>query len=538
MKNKKDIIKQLAEEAGVEPTQDKEINENDYDEVYNPFVKYSKKGFKYILTDSLAEELLGVYSFRTIYGKRTEDVYIYQDGIWALSGREIIKTKVEEMLKKHSTTKAVNEVFEKIKRLTAISQEEFDEIPEDKLCLQNGVYDLTENKLLPYSPIYYFKSKLPIHFIEGQDCPTIKTFFEETFYTDDIPVIQEWFGFHLFRKYFIKKAMILFGPTDTGKSVVLNLLNSFIGAKNISAISLHRISAHDKFACGSLFGKLGNIVDDLSFSDLSDAGGFKMATGGGYLPAEHKFGDPFQFMSFAKQTYATNKIPSLDSEHTDDAYYNRWLPICCDNQVSKEEQDKFLLQKLTTKEELAGLFNYALEGLQLLLKNGCFSFNKSIEEIKNIMEKHSDGLTAFVQDCLIKGAESSRISKQEMFDYYSAYAEKKQLKRLSKEQLGRRLEKVCTFITAKNDSKVRFWVGAEINFKSSDKDTFDTLLKVKGVHEESNKIGKNSDTLNVYMISDETSKVSKLDDTIDTFITKELSEEDKAKLMSGGTITV
>ena len=45
--------------------------------------------------------------------------------------------------------------------------------------------------------------------------------------------------------------------------------------------------------------------------------------------AEYKFGDSFQFLNFAKHTFATNKIPSVE-DVDDAAYYDRWIPIAFD----------------------------------------------------------------------------------------------------------------------------------------------------------------------------------------------------------------
>lgn len=427
----------------------------------------------YVKIDNVVEDLLKLYSFKTIYGKRGEDVWCYnnKNGIWTLDGRALIKTQAEKLLGKYGKIGPINEIFEKIKRLTEIKKEDFDNTPEELICVNNGVINVKTKELLPFDPEYNFKTKLDLTYNPQEDCPEIKKFFEETFYPDDNPVIQEWLGFHLYKRYFIKKAMILFGPKDTGKTIFLNLLTRFVGENNKTGISLHLITKNDKFTLQFLKDKLANIYDDLSFKDLNDAGGFKIACGGGRISAEYKFGDSFEFMNYAKNTFATNKIPVLDSD-PDDAYYLRWIPIPCDSEISEEEQDKFLIDKLTTEKELSGLLNYALEGLQRLLKKGKFSFEKSVEEVKNLMEKNSNHFVAFVTDCLIRSP-GERITKEEMFELYKCYAEQNNLKMHSKTQLGRGLEKYAPFISAKRE-KERYWEGAGIDPKNK---TLTTLLK-------------------------------------------------------------
>ena len=54
---------------------------------------------------------------------------------------------------------------------------------------------------------------------------------------------------------------------------------------------------------------------------------------------------------------------------SDDVFYSRCIPIPFDNPIPKEKQNPFLLKEITTKEEMSGLLNWALEGLDRLFKN-------------------------------------------------------------------------------------------------------------------------------------------------------------------------
>jgi len=439
------------------------------------YIKWGQFG-PFVLIDDLIEGEFNLNEIKTIYGKRGEDVWFYDklSGLWNCNGREIIKSRCEELLKNYSKNAVIGEIFEKIKRLTVTEKDEFfnNNNFSQLICLQNGVLDVIGRKLKPFSPEYNFRTKQNIIYNKDCDCTNIKKFISETFYESDIPVIQEWIGFNEYKKHFIKKAMILFGPKNTGKTVFLNLLIRFIGEKNKTGISLHSISKGDKFTLSFLKDKLANIYDDLSFNDLKDAGGFKIATGGGYVTAEYKFGDTFEFLNYAKNTFATNKIPVIDGEN-DDAYYLRWLPIPCDNEISRDEQDNFLIDKLTTSEELSGLLNWALDGLDRLLKNGRFSYNKEVNEIKNLMEKHSNHLAAFVQDCLME-SEGGRITKDQMYELYTIYAKQENLQRLTKTQLGRSLEKFAKYVVPKRDNE-RFWENVVPNPKKYD--TLDAFQK-------------------------------------------------------------
>ena len=447
------------------------LNSDDEIEVAdNEFLYIDKRGNKKISIPKITEHLLLCYDFKTIFGKKDEIVYIYNNGIYEPKGKELIKTEVEKLISSNSSSSVVNEVYEKIKRNTAISYDEFQEIPIDLICLNNGILNLRTKELIPFNEKYYFKTKIPIDYDSTKKSELIIKFIEECCYPEDIPIIQEFFGYCLFRRYFIKKGIILFGEKDTGKTIFLNILTNFVGAKNISGISLQKIASKDKFALSSLKDKYANIYDDLSAEDLKDAGGFKIATGGGYITAEYKFGDSFQFMTFAKNIFATNKIPNV-KDINDDAYYERWIPLPFDNQVKKPEQDKFLFEKLTVPQEMSGLLNWALEGLERLFENGEFSYKKTSEEIKVLMQRQNNPLVAFVDEVL-QQEDGNKITKEMMYRIYSKWCQDKKVPRLSKEQLGRSLAKYTNYMIAKGGSE-RVWENVKV---IQEYDIFDTFI--------------------------------------------------------------
>lgn len=460
----------------------------EFAELKNRYFKTSKKGKGVYLIDLMAKDIIKENDIKTIFSRKFEDTWYYDasTGLWLPTARKLIKMKVEKMLGEICRTNPVNEVFEKIKRMTGIDKAEF-ESPDNLLCLNNGVLDVVNKNLLPFDKKYNFKTKLDVDFVKDADCPKIKEFLAETFYEEDIPLIQEWIGFHLYKRYLIKKSVIMFGQKNTGKTIFLKLLTKFIGEKNKTGISLHDISNGGKFVLAFLKDKLANIYDDLSSSDIQDEGGFKIACGGGYITAEEKFGDTFEFLNYAKNTFATNKIPSLNKEH-DDAYYLRWLPIPCDNEVKEDKQNIFLIDTLTTKEELSGLLNFALEGLHRILKNERFSYNKTVEETKILMERHSNHLFAFIQDCL-EMREHGKISTEEMYKIYQNYAIEKNYKLLSKSDLGRRLDKFATYISQKRD-KERYWINVGLK-READKKLLRAIRELKG--------GENIDTLDTFL---------------------------------------
>jgi len=440
------------------------------------FIYLDKNENEKVDIDKVAKYIIEKYELKTIYGLREEIIYAYDNGIWESKGRGLIKSEIEKLLNNYSKNNVVNEILEKVKRMTAEAKEIFDIEPEFKRCLKNGVLDFKNIEnicLLPHSKEYHFKFKIPIDYNPEAKCPNCLQFINDTFYPEDVPQFQEWIGHHLPKRYMFKKAVIIHGPINTGKSVLVNLMSNFLGINNISGVSLQKISKDKGFDIIALKDKVANIVDDLSSNDLSNAGGFKMAVGDGFITGEEKFGDHFRFRNSAKNTFTCNQIPSLD-DINDWAFYSRFLVWIMDNIVEEEEKDPYLIDKLTTPEEISGLLNWAIEGYKRLVKQNKFSNEKKPEEIKDLMVRNSSPLAQFAKEILIK-EEGNKISKEIMYRVYCEYCEKHnpQLSPCSKEQLGRQLTRFAPFALASSDGNERYWINT--NFNPQYTDTYYTI---------------------------------------------------------------
>ena len=437
---------------------EKEVLE-DFGEDNLDFVNPNNSGKFVVDIDLFVNHLLDKYTFKTIFGAKNETVYVYEDGIYTPRGKEIIKTFSEEKLGEHCKNNIVNEILEKIKRKTAIDSEEFEKIPLNLIPLENGVYDIKTNKREDYRHELFFKFKLPVKHDNSAGCPKFLSFINDILYEPDVNLIQEWFGFCLYRKYLFKKGMIWFGETDTGKTTLLNILEGLLGENNCSGLSLHEISNNDRFGLKSLHNKHLNSYDDLSASDIGDSGGFKIATGGGRITAEYKFGDMFKFLNHSKLLFACNEIPSPKNIN-DTAYFSRWFPVRFDNQIPQEEQNPTFAEDCL-KEESSGILEWALIGLKRLLDNKRFSFNKTPSEVKAIMCRSGNPLYAFVSDeC--KEQEGVWISKQDLYDKYCEYIRKEKLPILTKDKFCKNLPRCCDYlIDCRKDNK-RGWSNVRV----------------------------------------------------------------------------
>ena len=102
----------------------------------------------------------------------------------------------------------------------------------------------------------------------------------------------------------------------------------------------------------------------------------KQLVSGEPVGARLPFGNPFNLIHYAKLIFNCNSLPK-DVEHTN-AYFRRFLIIPFKVTIPEEEQDKELAKKII-KDELSGIFNWILEGLNRLLIQKNFSHSDSID---------------------------------------------------------------------------------------------------------------------------------------------------------------
>ncbi len=407
-------------------------------EILSQFTKNSVNG-----TFELAQYIVKKFNIITV-GEIEREMYVYQDGMYKLAQNEIIAPEIQRILKNKVTKNAQTETYHKIANATAKPRSVFSSASTNLIPLKNGVYDTATKKILPHSPDYRFTFQFPVTYNPEALCPLSVKFMQDILTEEQILTIQEWMGYYFYRKYAFKKAIIFVGEGDTGKTTLLELITHLLGRENISSISLQKMTG-DKFAGAQMYEKHGNIVDELSAKDIHDTGQFKIATGGGSIQGEYKFGNQFLFQNYSKLTFACNKIPDV-KEMDDQAYFNRWMVIRFNKIIEKKIPN--FIGKLTTEEERSGLFNYAMTGLLRLLEQGQFSYAKSAIDTKLEMMRSGSSIAQFASEAVEEQA-GAEITKEKMYDEYVSFCTRGSLATETRDLFGKKFPFYVSYVSDK-----------------------------------------------------------------------------------------
>lgn len=431
---------------------------------------------KKFIPKRMGDDVLRILKIKTVRG--SEEVFAYENGVYKNKGDSCIKELSNAWLDYAVRTNMVTEVVSYIKRTTYVEAEEQNK---NLVNIKNGLFDVEKSVLLPHSPDYFFISQLPIYYDQTADCPKIKKFLGEILEPDDVKVVQELFGYCLYKDYSIAKSAFFFGEESTGKSTLLNIFEAFLGSENVSAISLQDLS--QRFNQAELFGKLANIHADLPDNTVAMTDTFKMLTGNDLIKGEKKFKDPFYYHNYAKLLFSTNRLPEVKNAKGD--YFRRLLLIEFSNKFEGEKAKIGLIKELTTATELSGLFNWSLEGLQRLLQQGHFSNEKTTDEIKEIYEAilktqgsgiQEQSISTFIDD-EIELAPGSLLTKEETYKAYADFCFKKGLPMESLNLFCRRLKKAGFSARYPRVGEKQKWCWMDIKLKSEQKDSKLCILR-------------------------------------------------------------
>ncbi|NOQ47615.1 MAG: hypothetical protein GQ576_00445 [Methanococcoides sp.] len=354
----------------------------------------------------------------------TNDIMYYHKGRYVAMGERIISKMVQNTLGNASSKHHIEETINYIQNETAIDRKA---ITSDctKINLLNGVYDITTDTLLPHDPDVIFITQLPIMYNLGTTCPRIEQFMTDVMQAEDLAPIYEFIGYCMIPDTRLQKSVMLVGKGANGKSVLLGLLGRFIGHDNISGESLHLLE-NDAYSIAELYGKLVNVFPDLAEQNLYKNEAFKMLTGNEDtgMRARRIYGAPFKFKNTARLIFSANKPPSVT---TDDnyAYFRRWMIFEFKNTFSGEDADKDILNKITTEEELSGLFNLAVNNLKTLLQNEDYSYTKENAESEHMYRINSDPIAVFANECVVFSEDD--CTKSVMFNNYISWSQENKL---------------------------------------------------------------------------------------------------------------
>ena len=234
-----------------------------------------------------------------------------------------------------------------------------------------------------------------------------------------ICLLQELSGYVLFPDNRLQKCAVLIGSGANGKSVFLNVLTKIFGSANISNVEMSSLS--QDFQVIQLMNSMLNISAETRTNVAGAESKFKQITAGDEISACYKGKDYITFKPRAKMFLACNEY--VKSSDTTEGWTRRFcfvdFPMHFVEQPNPDNPeelpiDRNIESRLTTTDSLSAIFNWVLQGYEMLKVCGYFTEPDDQREITEEFKELSNPLIEFVKEIEI----DIPLSSNQLYDRY------------------------------------------------------------------------------------------------------------------------
>lgn len=195
---------------------------------------------------------------------------------------------------------------------------------------ENGILDHSTLEISPHragvpTPEKMFLYKIPFTFDPQATCPKTDQLLLDLVQGDQelSDLLFMFIGYLLTPGQPWKKALILLGDNNNGKSTIIRLIELLVGGMNHTSVSLEEIMK-DKFLSFNLVGKLVNTVSEIGGS-TPDLDNFRKIIGGDAISVQKKGVQGRVARISAKFMMSTNELPVTGAVNP--SYFHRLLIV-------------------------------------------------------------------------------------------------------------------------------------------------------------------------------------------------------------------
>ena len=341
----------------------------------------------------------------------------------------VLETIEANPVKKQNTASLIGQVLTVLKAKVAVKDDVLGFVadPPPVINVANGEIWIAEDgsvELRPHRPDSYLRHCLDVPYDPDAKCPEYDRAVAEIFASADNPedLVRHWnefVGYVIQPRRHIPIIMILLGGGDNGKTVLIRTVIRLLGT---SLVEAQRVDNLDKnrFAMGSLFGKLLYVDDDVRAGARLPDGILKTISEAKEVTGEYKYKSPFNFTVRTVPVLLCNNIPSLaDLSH---GMLRRLQVIPFDRTFTGDDKDATLFDRIWAN-ELPGVLNRALRGYRRLLeRNSSFKIPDAVQKATAAWLGQANPLPAFIEERCVKGV-SERCWMQGLYAAYTTWAQ-------------------------------------------------------------------------------------------------------------------
>jgi putative DNA primase/helicase len=268
----------------------------------------------------------------------------------------------------------------------------------DIIACKNGLLHFPSRKLLPHTPDFFNVASLQYPYDPNAPKPIEWFKFLKSLWADDteaIDTLQDIFGYLLTSDTSQQKIFQIIGPTRSGKGVIGRVLTNLVGPDNVVSPTLASLSSN--FGLQPLIDKQIAIIADARLSSRPDqqqiAERLLSISGEDSVTIDRKYLSAWSGILKARFWIASNELPRLAD--ASGALAKRFINLVLQKSFYGKEDHGMLGRVL---QELPGILNWALEGLDRLSQRGHFVQPASSREVAQELEDLGSPIRTFLRE--------------------------------------------------------------------------------------------------------------------------------------------
>ena len=385
----------------------------------------------------------------------------YAAGIWTPCDGDVVKSRLWGWLQERcrakggATDRLVGGVYSALCVMDGFwrQAEEFD-ADADFMVFRNGVVRLSTGEVFDHDPRHLSTFGKPFDYDPEATCPRWERFLAQVYAPDGatpwepfsewepdaqlLAMTQEWFGYVLSHERCAQKALLIHGPGQTGKGIVVKVLSRLVGPQFVASIDLSRLD--EEYHIGSTIGKRLAISTEFPTSRMIADAQFKALVGGDMMQGRLPYGRPQDFMPTVALTVTCNRMPATSD--TSSGYYRRLMLQPTYHRIPDESVVRDFDR--TFDDELPGIFNWAWRGYERLRAAG-FAFTSSDSSNRELAayRLESDSVAEWASQCVVED-QVARERVDRLFESYTRYCRENGRTPVCSVQMSKRLRDVFT----------------------------------------------------------------------------------------------
>lgn len=297
--------------------------------------------------------------------------------------------------------------------------------PANLIVMNNGILDFHTRKFQPsHTPALFTTWHLPFDYDPHAECPTFEAFLNSIFEHDPAgrKTVQEFAGYAVSGRTDLQKALVIIGPARGGKGTLSRTIQQLVGLSNVASPRLKDIGS--EFGLAELIGKQLAVVEDAR-NDYKDNPAtverLLSIIGEDAVAVNRKNRDFWHGTLPTRFLIVSNDVFSLGDNSG--AILSRFVSVKLKKSF-KDNPDPDLGKKIN--QELPGIFNWALAGLQRLEEQGKFTQPQTMEEVQGLMNDLNSPVANFLDETpqfeLTRNPEDW-VTRSELHHAYKAWCE-------------------------------------------------------------------------------------------------------------------